>query len=56
MNRCAICDSPAETKFCVNFVECNARARARLGIPAWQIKRERGRDEFRYAKAHGGRR
>jgi hypothetical protein len=55
MTRCLICDEPGE-KFCENLVECNARSRARLGIPAWQVRREKARDEIRYPRRQGGRR
>lgn len=53
MNRCEICREPGEL-FCLDRVSCNFRARLRLGIPAWQAKRERGRDAFRYPRTQGG--
>ena len=52
---CQICGGPGG-RFCADHVECNFRARIRLGIPAWQARRERGRDVYRYPKANGGRR
>jgi hypothetical protein len=55
MTRCQICNEPGAA-FCSNFVVCNERARLQLGIPAWQVRLEKARDEFRYPRRHGGRR
>jgi hypothetical protein len=52
--RCQICQEPGEA-FCRDHVACNFRARIRLGIPAWQARRERGRDLATYSRANGGR-
>ncbi len=53
--RCQIFQEPGE-QFCHDRVACNFRARIRIEIPAWQARRERGRDQVSYPREPGGRR
>ena len=55
--RCRLCLEPLPGDgFCTNFVECNAKCRVRLGMPEWQVRMERGRDQVACPRRNGGRR
>ena len=52
--RCRLCLHPLPGDgFCLNYVECNARCRIRLGIPEWQVPVERSREERTYTRRNG---
>jgi hypothetical protein len=61
---CHACQQPAGRSVvtadgrvrCADFVECNHRARLRLGVPLFQANQLRARERWTYPKAQGGRR
>ena len=62
--RCLFCTEPVPPAsigvgaipFCRDSVECNYRARLRLGVPLHQANQARARERWTYPKAQGGRR
>ena len=62
--RCQFCAEPVPPAaigfgaipFCRDSVECNYRARLRLGVPLYQANQLRARGRWQYPKSQGGRR